>query len=198
MPHQIHQRKFGRKSDLRRSLLRNLTLSVLRYERVKTTEAKAKEIRGYVDRMINLGKDGSLESRRRATAWLPETVIVDKVFSDLANRYTDRSSGFLRMTRLPRRVGDQAPLMLLELMPGVDETAAAAAAEEKPRRRRLSLPRRGGGEKAEESGKAATATKSVASATKSRSAPKKASTATPRKTTARASSRSGKSSSKED
>jgi large subunit ribosomal protein L17 len=198
MPHQIHQRKFGRKSDLRRSLLRNLTLSVLRYERVKTTEAKAKEIRGFVDRMINLGKDGSLESRRRATAWLPETVIVDKVFSDLANRYTDRSSGFLRMTRLPRRVGDQAPLMLLELMPGVDETAAAAAAEEKPRRRRLSLPRRGGGEKAEDSGKAATATKSVASATKSKSAPKKASTATPRKTTARASSRGGKSSSKED
>src|SRR6266850_5159252 len=112
MPHAIHQRKFGRKSDLRRSMLRNLTLSVLRYERVKTTEAKAKEIRGFVDRMINLGKDGSLESRRRATAWLPETVIVDKVFSDLANRYTDRSSGFLRMTRLPRRVGDQAPLML--------------------------------------------------------------------------------------
>jgi len=205
VPHQIHQRKFGRKSDLRRSLLRNLTLSVLRYERVKTTEAKAKEIRGYVDRMINLGKDGSLESRRRATAWLPETVIVDKVFSDLANRYTDRSSGFLRMTRLPRRVGDQAPLMLLELMPGVDEAKAATAAEEKPRRRRLSLPRRGGGEKAEDSGKAATAPKSIASATKSvapatktKSAPKKASTATPRKTTARASSRSGKSSSKED
>jgi large subunit ribosomal protein L17 len=200
MPHQVHQRKFGRKSDLRRSLLRNLTLSVLRYERVKTTEAKAKEIRGFVDRMINLGKDGSLESRRRATAWLPETVIVDKVFSDLANRYTDRSSGFLRMTRLPRRVGDQAPLMLLELMPGVDETKAAEAAEEKPRRRRLSLPRRGGGEKAEESGKAATATKAVAAVTKSKSAPKKASTATPRKkTTARASSRGGaKSSSKED
>jgi len=144
MPHQVHQRKFGRKSDLRRSLLRNLTLSVLRYERVKTTEAKAKEIRGYVDRMITLGKDGSLEARRRATAWLPETVIVDKVFTDLATRYTDRSSGFLRMTRLPRRVGDQAPHMLLELMPGVDETTAAAAAEEKPRRRRLSLPRRGG------------------------------------------------------
>jgi large subunit ribosomal protein L17 len=188
MPHQVHQRKFGRKSDLRRSLLRNLTLSVLRYERVKTTEAKAKEIRGFVDRMINLGKDGSLESRRRATAWLPETVIVDKVFSDLANRYTDRSSGFLRMTRLPRRVGDQAPLMLLELMPGVDETKAAEAAEEKPRRRRLSLPRRGGGEKAEESGKAATATKAVAS-TKSKSAPKKASTATPRKKTAKSSSK---------
>jgi large subunit ribosomal protein L17 len=176
MPHQIHQRKFGRKSDLRRSLLRNLTLSVLRYERVKTTEAKAKEIRGFVDRMINLGKDGSLEARRRAAAWLPETPIVDKVFTDLAKRYPDRTSGYLRMTRLARRVGDNSPLMLLELMPGVDETAAAAAAEEKPRRRRLSL-RRGSGEKAtEEPAKAKAASKA---------APKKASTATRKKTTAK-------------
>src|SRR5437867_12184745 len=87
MPHAIHQRKFGRKSDLRRSMLRNLSLSVLRYERVKTTEAKAKEVRVFVDQMINLGKDGSLAARRRALAWLPEPVIVDKVFTDLATRY---------------------------------------------------------------------------------------------------------------
>src|SRR5436190_21981186 len=103
MPHAIHQRKFGRKSDLRRSMLRNLTMSVLRYERVKTTEAKAKEIRGFVDRMINLGKDGGLVARRRAASWLPETVIVNKVFDDLAKRYTDRASGYTRTTRLPRR-----------------------------------------------------------------------------------------------
>ena len=147
MPHQVHQRKFGRKTDLRRKMLRNLTTSVLRYERVKTTEAKAKEIRGFVDRMINLGKDGSLDARRRATAWIDEPIIVEKVFADLARRYADRASGYLRMTRLARRVGDNSPLALLELMPGVDEAAAAAAAEEKPRRRRLTL-RRGGGEKA--------------------------------------------------
>jgi large subunit ribosomal protein L17 len=174
VPHQIHQRKFGRKSDLRRSLLRNLTLSVLRYERVKTTEAKAKEIRGYVDRMINLGRDGSLEARRKATAWLPEPVIVEKVFGDLAKRYPDRSSGFLRMTRLARRVGDNSKLMLLELMPGVDETKAAPAAEEKPRRRRLSLPRRGGSEKAAEE-------PAKAKAAASKGTAKKAATATPKK-----------------
>ena len=123
-------------------MMRNLTMSVLRYERVKTTEAKAKEIRGYVDRMINLGKDGGLDARRRAAAWLPETVIVNKVFDDLAKRYTDRTSGYTRTTRLPRRVGDNAELMLLELVPGVEETKAAEAAEEKPKRRRLGLPRR--------------------------------------------------------
>jgi large subunit ribosomal protein L17 len=175
VPHAIHQRKFGRKSDLRRSMLRNLTLSVLRYERVKTTEAKAKEIRGFVDRMINLGKDGSIQARRRATAWLPEVVIVDKVFNDLAKRYPDRTGGYLRMTRLARRVGDSAPLSLLELMPGADEEARAekAAAEEaKPRRRRLALPRRGGAEKAEKKDEEAKPAKSTAKKT----TPKKKST----------------------
>ncbi len=180
MPHQVHQRKFGRKSDLRRSLLANLTLSVLRYERVKTTEAKAKEIRGFVDRMINLGKDGSLEARRRATAWLPETVIVEKVFADLANRYPDRTSGYTRITRLARRVGDNSPLMLIELMPGVDETKAAADAEAKPRRRRLPF-RRGAAEggEGEEPRPAAKATKKTAA--------KK--TTTRKKTTAKSSSK---------
>jgi large subunit ribosomal protein L17 len=150
MPHQVHERKFGRRTPQRRSMLRNLTMSVLRYERVKTTEAKAKEIRGFVDRMINLGKDGGIEARRRAAAWLPETVIVNKVFDDLAKRYTDRASGYTRITRLPRRVGDNASLMLLELMPGVEETKPAAEAEEKPKRRRLGIPRRAKSEKVDE------------------------------------------------
>ena len=123
-------------------MLKNLTLSVLRYERVKTTEAKAKEIRGFVDRMINLGKDGSLEARRRAQGWLPEQVIVEKVFDDLAKRYPDRTSGYLRTTHLPRRVGDSSPLMLLELMPADEEKKTEAEAEAAPRRRRLALPGR--------------------------------------------------------
>ena len=142
MPHQVHQRKFGRTTGQRRTMLKNLTLSVLRYERVKTTEAKAKEIRGFVDRMINLGKDGSLSARRRAQGWLPEQVIVEKVFDDLAKRYPDRTSGYLRTTHLPRRVGDSAPLMLLELMPATEEKKAEADTEAAPKRRRLSLPRR--------------------------------------------------------
>ena len=142
MPHQVHQRKFGRTTDQRRAMLKNLTLSVLRYERVKTTEAKAKEIRRFVDRMINLGKDGSLEARRRARAWLPEQVIVEKVFDDLAKRYPDRTSGYVRITHLARRVGDSARLMLLELMPATEEKKAETEAEAAPRRRRLALPRR--------------------------------------------------------
>ena len=142
MPHQVHQRKFGRTTGQRRTMLKNLTLSILRYERVKTTEAKAKEIRGFVDKMINLGKDGSLEARRRARAWLPEQVIVEKLFDDLAKRYPDRTSGYLRTTHLARRVGDSSPLMLLELAPAVVEKKAEGETEAAPRRRRLALPRR--------------------------------------------------------
>jgi len=150
VPHQVHKRKFGRTTGHRRSMLRNLSLSILRYERVKTTEAKAKEIRRFVDEMINLGKDGSLAARRRALAWLPEPGIVEKVFGDLAARYPDRRSGYLRMVHLGRRVGDSAPLMLLELSPAEakDKPKPDEAAAAKPRRR-LSL-RRGAATKPDE------------------------------------------------
>ena len=140
MPHQVHQRKFGRQTGHRKSMFRNLTLSVHRYESVKTTETKAKEVRKFIDGMIVLGKDGSLVARRKAIGWLPEQEIVEKLFTDLAERYADRPSGFTRMTRLPRRVGDSAPMMLIELMPGVVEKAEPEV-EAKPRRR-LALPRR--------------------------------------------------------
>jgi large subunit ribosomal protein L17 len=147
-------------------MLRNLTLSVLRYERVKTTEAKAKEIRRFVDRMINLGKDGSLVARRRALAWLPEPVIVEKVFTDLAVRWPDRGSGYVRITHIGRRVGDSAPQMLLELVPAPEKPTAAAtdAAEEPKPRRRLALPRRRAAAKKDES-KAETNAKAAARTT---------------------------------
>jgi large subunit ribosomal protein L17 len=159
-------------------MLRNLSLSILRYERVKTTEAKAKEVRVFVDRMINLGKDGSLDARRRALAWLPEPVIVEKVFGDLAARWPDRNGGYARITRINRRVGDAAPQMLIELLPGNErpETgakAAAAATEEKPRRR-LGLPRRRA--KTEEA-KAEDAPKKPATRKKTTTTPKKKTTA---------------------
>src|SRR5712691_1503994 len=102
--------------------------------------------------MINLGKDGSLGARRRALAWLPEPVIVQKVFNDLAVRWPDRGSGYVRITHLGRRVGDSAPQMLLELLPAPEKATAekADAAEEPKPRRRLALPRRRAAAKKEE------------------------------------------------
>jgi large subunit ribosomal protein L17 len=157
VPHQVHERKFGRRTGHRRSMLRNLSLSVLRYERVKTTEAKAKEIRLFVDRMINLGKDGSLDARRRALAWLPEPVIVEKVFSDLAGRWPDRGSGYVRLTHIGRRVGDSAPQMLIELVSAAEKAAEKTdgTAEAAKPRRRLALPRRRTEKKEEPAGAAA-------------------------------------------
>ncbi len=156
-------------------MLKNLTLSVLRYERVKTTEAKAKEIRRFVDKMINLGKDGSLEARRRAQRWLPEQVIVEKVFDDLAKRYPDRNSGYVRITHIARRVGDSAPLMLLELMPSVEETKNEAEAEAAPKRRRLALP--GRRPKATPKAETANAEKAEAAPAKKRAPARKKTTA---------------------
>ncbi|MBU6423929.1 MAG: 50S ribosomal protein L17, partial [Chloroflexi bacterium] len=129
--------------------LRNLSVSVLRYEKVRTTEAKGKEIRRFVDRMILLGKDGSLGARRQALAWLPEPELVDKLFTDLNERFPDRRSGFLRMTRVGHRVGDAAPMIQLELVPSAaDERKKKEAAEvEAKPRRRLGLPRRRSAEK---------------------------------------------------
>ena len=187
MPHQTHQRKFGRTTDQRKAMMRNLTLSVLRYERVKTTEAKAKEVRRFVDHMIDLGKDGSIEARRRALAWLPEPVIVEKVFDDLAKRFSDRESGYLRTTRLARRVGDNAPLMLLELMPGVDETKGEATTEARPRRRRLPF-RRGTSERSEETSEAQEPARKKTTA-KAATATKTATKKTTRRKTTKASSK---------
>lgn len=168
MPHQVHQRKFGRQTGHRRAMFRNLTLSVLRYERVKTTEAKAKEVRRFVDRLIELGKDGSLAARRRATAWLPEPEIVEKLFTDLAKRYPDRSSGYVRIAHLGRRVGDSAPMMLIELMPGALEQKAAAeeAAEAAKPRRRLPSLRRAPKEEAEPAPAKTTAKKTTVAKSK--------------------------------
>ncbi len=127
-----------------------LILQILRYEKVKTTEARAKEVRRLVDRMVGLGKDGTLAARRRARAFLPEGAIVEKVFVDLAPRYAERPSGYVRLTRLGRRVGDSAPQMLVELLPGAEKAPPAEAAEAEPKRRRLGLPRRRSATKTDE------------------------------------------------
>ncbi len=116
--------------------------------------------------------------RRRATAWIDEPIIVDKLFVDLAKRFPDRTSGYTRVTRLARRVGDNSPLMLIELMPGVDETKGTTEAEAKPRRRRLPF-RRG----ASEAGEAEGEKKPAAKAAKKTAAKK---TTTRKKTTAKA------------
>ncbi|MBA2557863.1 MAG: 50S ribosomal protein L17 [Chloroflexi bacterium] len=110
-------RKLGRKTAPRKALYRNLIVAVLRYEQIKTTEARAKEVRGQVERVITLAKEGSLASRRRIVAELPdEPLVIDKLFNEIAPKYGDRTSGYTRLIRLGQRAGDAAPIVQLELV----------------------------------------------------------------------------------
>ena len=92
-------------------------MAVLRYERIRTTEARAKEVRGMVEQIITLAKEGTLASRRRIVAELPnEPLVIDKLMNEIAPRYGDRSSGYTRVVKLGPRAGDAAPIVQLELV----------------------------------------------------------------------------------
>ena len=116
MRHRITGRRLGRSSGHRRALYRNLVTDLLGYEKITTTEAKAKEVRGLTDKIITLGKKGGLHSRRQALAFVLEEKTVDKVFSDLAPRYAERNGGYTRFVKLGPRLGDGAPMVRLELV----------------------------------------------------------------------------------
>ena len=117
MAHRIDGRKLGRKMGPRLALYKNLTVSVLRYERVQTTEAKAKEVRGNVERMITLAKKGDLASRRAVVSALPnEPLVVNKLFDEIAPKYADRQSGYTRIVHIGQRKGDAAEIVQLELV----------------------------------------------------------------------------------
>jgi large subunit ribosomal protein L17 len=115
--HRIDGRKLSRKAGPRKALYKSLIVAVLRYETIKTTEARAKEVRGQVERIITLAKDGSLASRRRIISELPnEPLVIDKLLNEIAPKYGDRSSGFTRLVKLGQRAGDAAPIVQLELV----------------------------------------------------------------------------------
>ncbi len=116
MRHKVAGRKLGRASGHRRALYRNLVTDLLGYEKIITTEAKAKEVRGLAEKMITLGKDGNLHSRRQALAFIIDNKVTDKVFAELAPRYAKRPGGYTRITKLGPRLGDGAAMVQLELV----------------------------------------------------------------------------------
>ncbi len=117
MAHRIDGRKLGRKTAPRMALYANLIVSVLRYEQIRTTEARAKEVRGMVERIITLAKDGSLANRRRIVSELPdEPLVIDKLYDEIVPRYGDRNSGYTRVVKIGPRAGDAAPIVQLELV----------------------------------------------------------------------------------
>ena len=110
-------RKLGRTNKHRRSMLANLTKEVINNGKIETTETRAKEVRKFVDKMISYGKDGSLVARRKALAFLHnDSKTVSKVFDELAPKYANRNGGYTRILKLSERRGDDALMVILELV----------------------------------------------------------------------------------
>jgi large subunit ribosomal protein L17 len=116
MRHLKKGRHLHRSSSHRKALLQNLTVSVLTNERVQTTEAKAKEARRLIDRVITWGKRGDLHARRLAARQVRSRTVVKKVFDELAPRYRERPGGYTRIMKVGHRHGDNAPMVILELV----------------------------------------------------------------------------------
>ena len=110
-------RKLGRTSSHKEAMLRNMVTSVIKYERIRTTDMKAKELRKVADKMITLGKKGSLHSRRQALSVVRDKAVVSKLFGELTERYRNRAGGYTRIIKVGYRFGDNAPVSILEFIP---------------------------------------------------------------------------------
>jgi large subunit ribosomal protein L17 len=134
MRHLKSGRKLNRSASHRHAMFRNMVTSLLLHEHLQTTDAKAKELRRWTDRMITLGKRGTLHARRQALAFVRSRPVVAKLFDDIAPRFRERPGGYTRITKLGSRLGDAAPLSLIELTQRGDR--ARTEAEKKRERRR--------------------------------------------------------------
>lgn len=116
MRHKLAGRKLNRSTGHRWALYRGQVTALLAHERIVTTEAKAKEVRSLAEKMITLGKDGSLASRREALSFVTDKRVVDKLFAEIAPSYADRNGGYTRLLKLGPRPGDSAPMAQIELV----------------------------------------------------------------------------------
>jgi large subunit ribosomal protein L17 len=116
MRHKVSGRKFDRPGDERKMLFRNLVTDLMKHERLKTTEAKAKEVRPLAEKMITLGKDGTVHARRQAMAFINDKDVVKKLFDEIAPRFATRPGGYTRIIKLGQRLGDGASMAQLELV----------------------------------------------------------------------------------
>lgn len=132
MRHLKSGRKLGRNPAHRAALYRNLVTELLAHDRIRTTDEKAKELRRLADRMVTLGKQGTLAARRRALAVVRDKDVVHRLFSDVAARFADRPGGYTRIVKLGRRPGDAASMSIIELT-GTSESVAPAK-KRRPRR----------------------------------------------------------------
>ena len=141
MRHRNKGRKLNRTSSHRKAMFNNMAAALIKHEQITTTLPKAKELRRFVERLVTLGKRGGLHARRQALSQVPDTNLVEKLFTTLAERYAERQGGYTRVLRAGFRYGDSAPMAVIEFvdrdedakgqdsgpMPGDEEEEAAAA-----------------------------------------------------------------------
>jgi len=130
MRHHHGHRKLNRTSSHRKAMFANMAASLIVHEQIKTTLPKGKELRRYTDKMISLGKRGTLHARRQAFSFLRDEDVVSKLFAVIADRYKERSGGYTRVLKAGFRYGDNAPMAIVEL---VDRDPDAKGAEDRAR-----------------------------------------------------------------
>ncbi|HOG27416.1 MAG TPA: 50S ribosomal protein L17 [Candidatus Cloacimonas sp.] len=116
MRHRVEGRKFGREMDARRLMMRNLVKSMIEHGQLKTTLPKAKEMRGYVERIITYGKNDTVHSRRLAYSVLGDRTLVKKVFDEIAPAFEGRNGGYTRVLKAGFRKGDNAPMAIIQFV----------------------------------------------------------------------------------
>lgn len=136
MRHQKKVIKLGRTAEHRKALLANQVCSLIEHERIKTTLAKAKAVRPLAERMVTLGKNGSLHARRTALAVLRQKTAVKKLFDNIAPRSTDRNGGYTRIVRLGQRKSDSAPIAFIEWVDAAEAVEEKTAKEKKPKQQK--------------------------------------------------------------
>ena len=146
MRHLKAGRKLGRTSAHRKALFRNMVTALIRQERIRTTLAKAKELRGKVEKTITLGKKGTLHARRHALQLVADKDSLEKLFGPLAERYASRPGGYTRIIKLGHRLGDDAPMAFIEL---VDRSGEATLKVPAKKKKEVKAPAKTTGEKKE-------------------------------------------------
>jgi len=116
MKHNITQKKLNRTTSHRKALLMNLSNALIKHEQITTTLPKAKALRPFVEKIITLGKNGDLTSRRKAISILQDDKNIKKIFDIIADRYKERSGGYTRIVKIGNRFGDNAPTAIIELV----------------------------------------------------------------------------------
>jgi large subunit ribosomal protein L17 len=134
MRHLNQGRKLNRTSAHRKALFRNLVLALVKHERIKTTDAKAKELRRYADRMVTLGKRGDLAARRLAFAFMQSRDAVKRLFDEIAPRFRERNGGYTRVVKFGFRRGDAAFLSIVEFSDHAEEAASRKTPKKRARR----------------------------------------------------------------